>query len=260
MFSIFNKKKKIVVDCFTCDLAAYEITPITKAAENIPDWWHSLPKYRKINSVQDANIQLSMIDGSLFPMDGIENNMRKCYGFIELYKRGVIIKNWCDTIIEVDKESYSFAYSHGFSPTFHEKRQYNYAFKDFHHIKLSSPWFFREKSGIPFLKIGAVWNNDNLNATFLHGITTFDVNSSTSLNLMLPIKENKYTIKLNMGIPLAHIIPLRDDLDISYKCHLVSDDYCNQINRMPQITFGTASRSLLKILKKNKENEKRCPF
>ena len=250
MFSIFNKKKKVIVDCFTYDLTAYEITPITKAALNIPDWWHSLPKYGKVNTLEDAKNRIQPA----------YTNMRRCYGFLELYKRGVIIKNWADTVIEVDQENYSYVYSRGDMPTYHKKTDYNNAFEGFHHIKLNPPWFLREKSGIPFLKMGAVWNNDDLNVTFLHGITTFDVNASTAINLMLPKTENKYTVKLNMGNPLIHFIPLRDDLDISYKCHLVSKDFCDQMGILPQGSFGAPTRSILNILKKNKENEMRCPF
>ena len=183
--------------------------------------------------------------------------MKLCFGFVELYKRGVIIPHWTDLMIKVKKEGYQYVYAAGDEPGSHGPQQYNNAFKDYHNIKLLSPWILKEKSGLSFLEMGAVWNNDDLNLLFLPGINRFDIHSQTNINVMLPIKEQEYTITIPIGRPLAHIIPLTQDVDIEYRNHLVTEaellkyKYGNQ-----KSSFGS-SFSLIKHLNKQKN---RCPF
>lgn len=250
MFTIFNRKKKVVVDCFTYNLPAFEFVPIVKANQALPVWWKTLPNLSKVKTLEDADrVQTD---------DPDNHNMKRCYGLLELYKRGAMIRNWSDIVIENNGDQYDYVYSNGIKPTFHPKSQYNNAFKNFNHIKLSSPWFLREKTGIPFLQMGACWNNDDVELYFLNGVMTYDVHAATAINVMMPVRDKPYTIQLEIGRPLSHLIPLRDDLDVEFKCHYTTQEECFKMDLLPRASLGS-SYSLLKLIKNNKEQSK-CPF
>ena len=252
MFSIFNKKKKVVVDCFTDDRIAYELVPITKASYNFPEWWKNLPDVSKIKDIDDATKRIGI--------NAPPNNMKRCWGFTELYKRGVMIRNWCDLMIEADSnhDSFKYVYSIGKSPAPHPSSQYNNGFKNSFHIKLESPWLFKEKEGIPFLMIGAFWNNDDRDFDVCPGIMQFNLSSSTNINLFFSKKDKKYNFTIELGRPLAQLIPLRDDLDIEYKCHIINSEEYNKLNIIHKASFN-GIYSVNKFLKKEKSKGK-CPF
>jgi len=245
MISVFNKTKKVVVDCFTSNPTAYEITPLTPANMHVPDWWQDIPPVKKAKTIEQAQNRLN------------PSTMKLCFGFIEFYKRGVIIPHWTDLILKVSKDGYQYAYSSGDEPGSHGPEQYNSAFKDYHNIKLTSPWMIKEKTGLSFIEMGATWNNDDLNLLILPGINRFDIHSQTNINIMLPIKEEEYTINLPLGRPLAHIIPLIQDVNIEYKNHLVTEaELLKYKNGNHRASFGT-SFSVIKHLNKQKN---KCPF
>jgi hypothetical protein len=246
MISIFNRKKKIIVDCFTSDPIAYQLAPIVRASKTIPDWWKTLENIPRIKTIRNVMVRN-------------HKNMRDCYGFRELYKRGVVLEHWTDIHCEVTKEDYRYFYSSGKKNEEHSKEQYNNAFENFHHIKLTSPWYFQENTGVKFLMLGAEWNNENPNIKFLPGILEFRANRSTNVNIMLTKPENKYTIDIPIGHPLVHIIPLNDDLDIKYKCHLISESEYYQKNISNTSLKG--HNELLKLLDRNEDRSKsKCPF
>jgi len=253
MFWIFNKKKKIVVDCFTHSILAHSAVPISVASNHIPDWWKDLPPYKKVRTIEDAKKRTS----------GELNTMKGCYGFIELFKRGFIVPNWTDIIFEIDKDKYLYQYAYGDKPGQHHGSQYNSeshgVFKDFHHIKLNSPWLVREKTGIFFYQTGCSWHNDDNNFLFLPGINNYNIHNSTNINLMLPIKDKPYTVMLPFGRPLSHTIPLRDDLDIEYKTHLISQDEYDKFYSLHHASFGR-SYAIQRYMTLQKEREKKCPF
>jgi hypothetical protein len=241
MFTFFHKRDTITLDCFTCDAAAYEMTPPVKASKTLPRWWKDLP---------------SPGIGDAFSNPTENNNMRRCYGFVELFKTGLILENWGDIHINVAKTGYRYQ-AMGAQPGEHDSKQYAGAFTGYHHIKLVSPWAFREKTGTHFYYSAAEWFLEKYPFKILPGIIDHKINRVTNVNIMLPIREDPYDIYIPAGQPLVHIIPVTDKkLDI--RVHLVD------AAEMAKLTIKSVSfkgfRETLRLAKKNEARAGKCPF
>lgn len=249
MITFFNKKKEIVIDCFTANQVAYDLAPIVKASHCFPDWWKALPQpliKHKNMTFEDAK---KLIAGDIGP------NMKTCWGVTELYKRGFFIRNWTDVFIETNKDDLLYAYSSGTTPDSHKSTEYKGAFENFHHLKLSSAWFLKEKEGIPFLMHGALYNNHEIEYSVCPGILQFDIQHSTNINLFF--RKEKRTINIDIGTPLAQLVPLRDDLTYKLVHHLVDEKY---IDRMNFKRYGSFAQlyGLNKFVKKDRASQ--CPM
>jgi hypothetical protein len=255
MIWIFNKKKKIKIDIFTYDEEALQHAPILKAQHYIPEWWKKLPvTSKKYNNIKEAE--------EVMIFDKIKNaNMKRCFGFVELYKRGFILPSWSDFTFDVNKEKIAYTYMRGREPSFHSKDQFEGAFTDFSHIKLVTPWFIREKSGINFIFKGDVWNNHNQKFHIVDGIVRYDVLSSTNINMMFPKLDYPYKTVINFGDPLIHIIPLvPDDVEIEFDMHLRTIEECRNSIDAIALTRAGGPPSVIKFLNKTKKNSGKCPF
>ena len=99
--------------------------------------------------------------------------------------------------------------------------------------------------------IGCEWSNE-LPIKILPGVVQFKTMSSTNINIMLPIKEEPWHFKLLMGTPLAHVIPLNDDINVEFKNHLVSEDELQKIESVSGLTYG-GHRQIDKLVARNEE-------
>lgn len=243
MFTFFHRTPKLVLDCFTTNQIAYNLAPIVKTQKTLPKWWKDLPP--------------STI-GTAFENPNSKNNMRRCYGFVELYKKGVILQHWADINVNVSKEKYDYWISIGNSPDTHQRNQYAGVFMDYHHMKLSSPWFIREKTGTKFIFVGAEWALEDYQFRVLPGVLEFQVNTSTNVNLMWPIREKPYDTYIPIGQPLVQIVPLAD-VELEVKCHLVSSTELEKIIIRPGSFKG--HKEMLRLWKKaHTDDEPKCPF
>jgi len=245
MFTIFNRKRKVIVDCFTSLVPAYEQTPIVKSIKTVPNWWKKLPR----------------VDKPVLEENGYQEkvNMKKCYGFIELYKRGVVIENWSDIIFNVTQENFSFYTKIGDKPTAHSKNQFVEGFNDFHHVKLISPWVFKTNENIHFLFLGTEWSIE-YPIKMLPGVLNFKENHSTNVNMLLPKYKEPYEFILPQGMPLAQVIPLNDDINVEFRNHLVSDGELLKYYQNFLPSFKGLNQNN-KMKKRNEErNKSKCPF
>jgi hypothetical protein len=244
MFTFFHRKPKIVVDCFTTNADAYEYAPIVQTKKTLPDWWKNLP----------------VINKNVFPPDNT-SNMKQCYGFNELYKRGVVIESWADFKIKIEGDKYEYYYSNFNSPSEHGRDQYSGAFDNHLHIKLNSPWHIKEKTGIYFAFIGAEWALDKYDFKVLPGILQYRTVDQTNINIMMLKKPDPYILEIKMGQPLVQLIPLRDDLNYEYKTHLISQGEYDTFFPRASVNNFLGLRSSIKLDKRNqKRNESKCPF
>lgn len=242
MIFIF-KKKKLVLDCFTERVNVYDYAPIRLANKNLPDWWKQLPKHEEI-------------DDSLFGRP----NMKSCYGLIDLYKTGIILPMWSDIRFLLSPDgSLKFQYSDQTSTAdFHSPDQRKgWASPDkYTHIKLISPWFFSCKENISWMLIPPMYNQDDLISYLICiGILNFKYQSSTNINIILPIPKERKIIQIDHGQPVAHIIPLADNREIEIKNHLMSaEDYKKMKDRIQPITFFRKYEKMIRLQKS------KCPF
>ena len=248
MFSFFHRTPEIHLDCFTTDANVYHNTPIVHAIKTIPDWWKELPAYSPVFGKESEEHIWSNLS---------KRTAKDCYAIIELYKKGIVIESWTDfTIKSTGKEGgYAYNIKHGPDPGFHSDQIGN-GFPDYNHIKLSSPWIFREKTGIKFLWMGAEWALDKYNIKVLPGVINFDIVSYTNVNIMFPKDDKDFFV--SVGQPLVQLIPLSEK-KLVLKNHLINR------NEYDTMIINSASQSFYgwrKVLQLRKRNKKRgtCPF
>lgn len=251
MFSFFHRTPEIHVDCFTCDNDVYINTPIVKAGKTFPDWFKDLPKAEHKFLIDDKT-------GKHF--HDANYNLKNCQAVLELYKRGIVLESWCEYHMEMDMKNLTPHYwwsgvkSKGIE--FHPKIQIGKGFNNYHHMKLMSPWYFREKTGIKFMWVGAEWALDKFNFKILPGVISYDTQSATNVNIMYPYETKQFTIPI--GNPLVHIIPLSEKR-MNFKNHLISKEE----HKMILMDSGKVSfygwRNILELRERNKKRGT-CPF
>ncbi len=246
MFSFFHRTPEIVLDCFTTDNTVYLTTPIVKAGKAIPEWWRNLKPY-------EARFEHSPEN----PFHLIQDvTARDCYAIIELYKRGVILENWCDISFHMENGSYNYWYTTGHAPVEHPRRQIGDSFPNHHHIKLSSPWAIREKTGAKFLWLGTEWSLDKLEIKVLPGVINFDIVSQINVNIMFPARDGTFNIPV--GNPLVQIIPLGDE-KLRVVNHIVTEQEFKKITLHSNTPSFYGWRKVLQLRKRNRERGT-CPF
>lgn len=256
MFSFFHRTPKLHVDCFTSDVNVYENTPIVRASKTIPDWWKELDTYKPDFTEEEDRPDLPPpIPFHLREMS--KTTAKDCYAIIEFYKKGLVIESWTDMKLVSNPNHLHYIKSYGTEPERHERRQIGRGFPNHHHLKLVSPWLFKEKTGVQFVWVGASWALHNTDINVLPGVINFNVNNSTNINFVVPKRDAEYSI--NLGTPLCHIIPLSEK-KLTFKNHLVSrEEYNNIFTHSPNISFF-GWKKVVEIRKRNQEREGKCPF
>ena len=213
MFHFFHRTPEIHLDCFTSNNNTYLTTPIVKASKAFPDWWKKLKPYTPTFYHTPENPYHLRKDE--------ESTVRDCYSIIELYKKGAIIENWCDISFRMENRCYNYWHAANTEkPEEHARRQLGESFPNHHHIKLKSPWAFREKTGAKFLWLGAEWSLDKLEIKVLPGVINFDTISQVNVNMMFPMRDGTFMIPI--GNPLVHIVPLSEK-------NLRSEDHTSEL-------------------------------
>lgn len=239
MLTFFHKKKKIVIDAFTHDVIAHECAPICKASKTLPKWWKDLSSYSTNDILQKGDSVL---------------NMKRCYGFNELYKKSFIVRNTSDLSIKIFHDKCTFIGLSDRNPEIHPKSQYGNGFPNHNHIKLILPWILTEKIGIKVLFFSPEFNLDNYNIKILPGIVDLSLPTAIHVNIMIPVKKDikPDNIILPIGLPIYQFIPLIEE-NVEIKNHLISvDDFYTKYYK--QRSYKRYDE-LIRLAKENK-----CPF
>ena len=245
MFSFFHRTPKIVLDCLTAKEFVYEYTPIVRATKTYPDYWKELP---------NSNFYLEKNNEGILTNKSIQN-LKNCAGLLDFFKKGISIRHWTDMYIETSEEKYDYYLSSCKLPEQHARDQIGKGFENYHHIKLISPWYFREKSGVNFSWIGSEWNLDQYDFKILPAVINFRVNHATNINIMMPKRDSKFTVPV--GQPLVTLIPLVDK-EVIIKNHLVSES--EFIIPTPAQMYFYGWKTCNKLLQKSEKSDKICPF
>lgn len=247
MFTFFHRSSVINIDCFTYITEAYNLTPIINANKAKPEYQKQLP-----------NLDISNTE-NWFENKGTSRNLKSCFGFLEFFKQGVVIENWCDLAVKSNEEHISYFSSTGMIPEMHHHSQLGKGFENHYCVKLKSPWKLSTKEKVKFLMVGAEWNLDRYNIKIPPGILDLRVTNATNIFLMCPKVYQSFIIPI--GNPLVHIIPL-DDRKIKVTNHLLSPDEYNKITITSNISmYGW--RKILSLRKRNENRDKKnkkCPF
>lgn len=239
MFDIFFKRKKIVVDAFTQNVNAFDLFPVESSNKFLPGWWKNLPANYFIENSNGISLK--------------RTTLKSCVGFTNLYQNGFIIPLWSDLVIQTQGNIYSYQFADNVSNiAFHGIEQIGSEFTNHVHIKIVSPWKFREKSGIKFLYLEPTWNEpaDMFIQKTPPGLVEFKYQHTTNVNIFL---SNGRRYEWSAGKPLAHIIPMSDN-EVEIKTHLVGEE---EIVRAMNSGFPFFNNGYIQS-KKIKENK--CPF
>jgi hypothetical protein len=213
------KKKKITVDAFTSNVYAEKFFPIAKASNFIPKWLQETPSYEEVTNKFGLTKKIPTI--------------RRCVGIQDLYKNSFIIPLWSSFILDVKSNGeYSWDWSdETASAGVHSRLQLGKGLDHLLHLKLESPWYLKEKTGINFIWHQPTWNMLNI-VNNLHvppAIINYKYQVGTNINLLFP--KTKTTLELLAGQPMAHIVPITD-YDVEIKTHLVSRHDLEKISKL----------------------------
>ena len=239
------KKRKIVVDAFTARPAIFDTAKIQEATKFLPEWWKNLPS--KVKDVLSNKIEVE------YP------TLKRCEGFLDLYRHGMIIPMWCDLKIKTTKDSYSYLYSgEKIEPiTSHGIHEYGNAFEDYMHLKMVSPWLMSEQREVKFHFAPASWSLIDYwkDLTILPGIVDYKYQCSTNINMFVPKADNQ--IEFNHGQPLIHIVPL-SDYDLEVKNHLISEQEWSVMYE--RHSWKTKLHGRLRLARSIGKEQGKCPF
>jgi len=217
--NLFSKNKTIYLDAYTNDSLVHKYFPIQESSFYIPEWWKKIPA-----KVYEENAPIHS-DGFELP------TMKKCPGFIELFKKSFSYPLWSDLelIMNGDEEktySYRFGFDNEFDISTHGAHEYGEFLSkgDFVHIKLMSPWFVEASENIDWAIMPAMWNyGENMSRVFVvPGIDNYLFNHSTTWQMFVENKEQ--VINLSAGTPLVHMIPITER-KVEVRSHLDSQKY-----------------------------------
>jgi hypothetical protein len=207
MFNIFKKKSKIHIDCFTHFKGITKLFPIEPADSFVPNWFKNLPT--------TADTGTGVPGGTL----------KLCPGISETFKTGIVIPVWCDLFVDFTNNKLRTEPAEMASQ--HPNWQWgnNPAFKDFHHLKIGSPWKFKEKTGAKFIMTNMFWNHPSIDYIIPNGMIEFKYQTTTNINIWIPKGgfAPKKSFTLVAGAPLVQIIPL-EDKEIVIHMHEVSPE------------------------------------
>lgn len=241
----FFKKSTVNIDCFTHDEIVFNNFRPDRANKFVPKEWKDLAPSFSVRANRDPNSNLQ-VD---------VNTLKKCNGITELFSNGFIIPNWADFQIEMKSNgTYNVANLSPEEPntTFsqHGREQYgNEFYKDCGHIKINSPWFLKESTGVKFAWNSCSWHNTNnlQNFYILPGIIDFKLQSGTHVNAF---QKNSTITTWHAGDPLVQLMPLSDK-KIKLTYHFLD---LNNINKI-------INRERTALRYNNGRNLKaKCPF
>lgn len=207
MFTFFHRRSEVTVDAFVNSRFIYECAPIVKSMRLAPAWFKKLPN----RGVGDAFNN---------PITG-NNNLKNCFGFIELFKRAFTIPNWGETHFHVEGEDIKWWATYK-QPVIHSRSQYQGGFPNHTLLKIESPWLIREKSGVQFVAFGAEWNLDTYPIRVLPGMLEFSLMYVSNMFLAFEHRKEPYDVFLPINQPLMHVVPLTDK-KVTVKSHLIDN-------------------------------------
>ena len=258
MFSFFHRSPVINIDCFTADNTAYKFAPVVMANKAKPEWVEKVPLAGKSNA-DSRFYQIDDNDGIGFNKSPTLRTIRSCYGFLELYKKGFILENWCDTAFNITKDQLNYHYSNDTTNILiHSSLQVSPGFDDYYIVKLMSPWQIQCKENVQIIAMGTIWDHENYDFKVMPGVLNF--NSQTSSNIFLAFRKSvEKQVYIPIGTPLMHFIPLTEK-KVKVHNHLVTQQELRTKTYNETGTVYGWRRTVFLNKRNQKRNERKCPF
>lgn len=198
-FLFFIKPSQLTVDCFTTNEIVYQTAKIEPAVKFVPNWWKQLPKsYGEHPYIQTGTL-------------------KKCLGFLDLYKSGFIMPMWCDFAVDIGpigSNYYKYQYADFLSVANEHPENQKGTFctpTNYQHLKLNSHWFLKTNKNLNWLFMDVIWNDVNLPPyRVLTGVLNFKYDNSTNVNVIFKRQEKEQQIFIPYKTPLVHLIPMTE--------------------------------------------------
>lgn len=224
----FCKPKTITLDAFTSKPQVAELLAPDYASKFKPRWWYDVPT-----------------EGEIILPSGIavkNNTIKRCRGFKDYYSNAaIVIPLWDSFILEFNDAGSRFSFAGNDSHMEYQidiQRGPEYL-KDFHQMKLSSPWRFKEKSGINFLFSQAFYNfKDPTKFIMPPAIVNYRYQAATEVNFFVrkPNEGDVERLELEAGHPLVHLTPM-SEARVVVKTHVVSNEDLRKVES-PSLFFA----------------------
>lgn len=250
MFDIFKKNKKIILDCFCVIDYVYDYAPIDYGSKFYPTWWKETP------SIKD--------DDTL--------TIKNCTGFIDFYKKSVVIPSWFDMELEIfsdddpQKRYYSYESSNRDTldtDSHHQMQFEKFALKNGHNMKLTSPWAFKTKENICWTWTQPTWNlrNNLRNFTVLPAVVNYKYQHSTNINFFMITDEKSKKTRIEPRTPLVILHPMTER-EIEIKNHLVEEKEFKRLMNVDNLFFKRTAKENSKLYSSKKKliDSMECPI
>lgn len=235
------KKSKINLDCFTYIDQLADLFPIIESPKALPAWHRALPTQVNVNNPLFPSLSQPTIKG--------------CPGMTDFFKNSITIPNWIEHRFSVqpDGNMHFMGLREDMPYESHPKHiQMGSAMPNYAHLKLSSPWQIKEKTGIKWVWVQASWNQeDPCQYSIPPGIVNYNEQHTSNVNILIPTNNSPKEIVINAGEPLVQLIPM-SDLPVAIHIHKIDH---REWTRMRTYTHSTI-HSFLKSRKilKSKDN------
>jgi hypothetical protein len=246
----WHKRSTIILDCFTYIESVALNHPIARAGKFYPEDLRDVPKTISKKIIASPRSKLL----TEFP------TIKECNGLTDLYRNGFILPAWDSFDIEMLGENDFLVNNRSKLVTgeHHSRTQYNdKIFRNSCNIKLVSPWFIREKTGVKFVWMHPMWNrSDNVeNISIVPAVVDFQKKQSTNINGFM--RKNSI-VSYNAGDPLVHMIPISDK-KIKINIHSMSPNDWER--EKTQLNFHKSMANHRELIFPNIfQPKKKCPF
>jgi hypothetical protein len=210
----FCKPKTVTLDAFTTRPQLVELLAPDYANKFKPKWWYDIPTKEKITLPSGISAE--------------SNTMKRCRGFKDYYSNAaIVIPLWDSFVLEFTNNGHRHSFASNESILEYQidlQRGPEYL-KEFHQLKLGSPWRFKEKSGINFLFTQAFYNfKDPTSFVMPPAIVNYRYQTATEVNFFVrkPTDDSIGRIEFEAGHPLVHLTPLTEKR-LVIKTHVVSE-------------------------------------
>lgn len=200
--------------------------------------------YQDIHLVSNtyANKKPYMTDKKNEPM-----NIGSCWGLVEMNKRALDLKMWCDLTIDVVPDGLHFTSVQDilFDEHSFQAKGFNNS-KNFEIIKFRPPYFIRCKEQVSFVLTNTPFNFIDLKIPT--GVIDFYHNRQCNIFAYYP-KNTHRTIDIKFQETIAHLVPL-SDRKIKLK-HIYSDELISK-TRLRGRNAGFFSKNVMRRMFKDK--------
>lgn len=240
------KKRKIVLDLFTCRQMIYDAAKPKPAAQFYPDWWKALKAEMPMGK-------------ELFPTA----TMRRCMGFVDHYKHGFILPLWSDFRIRMGAIGDPFFEAAFSDSTTHVSShpaalRGSYLPEDrYTHIKMSAPWAARCSEDVYWKWEQPTYGFKHPNrAIILPGTIEYKYQYSMNTNVMFARQDKASELQLDFQQPLVHITPL-SERPFELRYHMVDNHEYDRFMQGEKLSNINRYRAYRRV---REDEESKCPF